>query len=224
MGQSSMTTPRWIAAATSILALLLAGLYGLLDWGGVAGPTVYDPSVAVLTVSAIAVIWYTCFTYESIQQSRRRELLEKRKDEDRLFHYSRLIRADVRRLPRGRGAGEQDFRNASLWRESDLTGLQNAASALGETPAEWAADAVRDLRWLSDLCGEIQDTDPRSGYSFRNFPYEEWESRRQRAYRKLRHLGSLAHARRRVARMTGNEEVLSVQGWHSPPEDSLEED
>lgn len=89
----------------------------------------------------------------------------------------------MRRLPHGEGASERDFRDAALWRESDLTGLQEAALDLGETPAEWAADAVRNLRWLGYLCTEIQDTDPRSGYSFRDFLYQEWGSRRQRAYK-----------------------------------------
>lgn len=215
-----MTPARWLAIAASVLAVVLALIYGLLDWWGVVeGPSKYDPSVAILTVTAIAVIWYTCFTFESIQQTRRQQRVAQRQNEDRLIHLSRLLRRYVGRLPSG-AAVSDGLRNASLWRESDLKSLQQVASDLGEAPAQDAAEVVSDLRWLGDRCRAVKETDPRSGYSFRGFPREEWDERRDRASEKLRHLRLTAEGRRRVARMTGDEEILDAQGWRRVREGS----
>lgn len=53
------TTPRWIALALS------AASFGALVLGGVI-----DMHSGILAFTLIAVIWYTCFTYESVEAAR----------------------------------------------------------------------------------------------------------------------------------------------------------
>lgn len=55
----------WIASAAAVILAVFAGLQSLWMyrlWG------LYDPSVAVLTATLIAVIWYSYFTFKSVQQ------------------------------------------------------------------------------------------------------------------------------------------------------------
>lgn len=60
---------RVLAGGTSVTAVLMAVWPGIRELLG--GPeAAFSPTTAILTATLLAAIWYTCFTYESLEHAR----------------------------------------------------------------------------------------------------------------------------------------------------------
>lgn len=63
----------WVATGTSLLAATWPGIECAVTRSG----CVYDAQLAVLTATLLAVIWYTYYTFESLEHSRSRDAAER---------------------------------------------------------------------------------------------------------------------------------------------------
>ncbi len=81
------------AGAASVVAIFLAVAPGAVEG-------TYDPELAILTLTLVGLIWYTCLTYESVAGARREAL---KRDEDarrRRRRQAVTLRADATKLGR----------------------------------------------------------------------------------------------------------------------------
>lgn len=69
MIEEKVRPERLVAWAASVASIALAVAPGLFAWSTGSKPR-YDPTLAVLTATVIALVWYTCFTYESVEHQR----------------------------------------------------------------------------------------------------------------------------------------------------------
>ena len=67
--------PRILAFISTLVSAFLALLTGIVGLPNGQGAP-YSPEVAVLTATLVAIIWYTAFTYEALEESRERDQRE----------------------------------------------------------------------------------------------------------------------------------------------------
>ena len=85
----------WIASGVSVF---LATLPAVVSWPGFGIAAVfrlYDPTVAVLTATLVAVIWYSYFTFMSVRRVEEARAFEQRTNIRRFVSTAMAIRAQV---------------------------------------------------------------------------------------------------------------------------------
>ena len=65
----------WVFTATSLALALLPGALALIQ----GSKSYYDSTLAVLTATLVAIIWYTYFTFETLQHAQTRDAEERRR-------------------------------------------------------------------------------------------------------------------------------------------------
>jgi hypothetical protein len=65
-------------------------------------------------------------------------------------------------------------RHAPMWDSTELEGFQAAASRVGGDTATVAAQAVTNLKYLSDRVQEVRATNPLFGYNWERFNWHSW--------------------------------------------------
>lgn len=170
---------RRLASAASIVAAVAATGPGIVDPAG----STYAPDVAVLTLTLIAIIWYTCFTYESnelaseaYRYARRAADEAFRRDLDRLRATLSTVRDALRELGSAPDERSQrQFQSAGVWSEAQESELWTLGSALGPAPALDAQKLSKSLRWMRTQLEDLRSEDPSSGFKWQRFPWDEWE-------------------------------------------------
>jgi len=93
-----MRIPLRIAWTASIVSIVLATLPALFNWPGLdlsAILRLYDPIIAILTATLIAVIWYSYFTFKSVRQVEETQATENRRNLRQLVSSLITIRAQI---------------------------------------------------------------------------------------------------------------------------------
>lgn len=182
------TSPRSWTLAFSVVAVGLAL--------GHAGPgSRYDANLAVLTATLVAILWYTCFTYEAVEDARALSYRAERASVSTLTILVQQVLDQLEELPKlGRNDDAADFRirGTTVWREGDLDQLQRLATYLGPASAERAGHATTSLRWLGERIAEVRRVDPAYGYRWQRFPWQPWTDTMERAESDLKALLSLS--------------------------------
>lgn len=63
----------FISLIASIISIILAVALGIIEFIQTGSLGAYNPSLAVLTITLIAIIWYTAYTSQSILMEKKRE-------------------------------------------------------------------------------------------------------------------------------------------------------
>lgn len=174
-------------AVTALLSLFSAALaIGHLFTGK---PIVYDATLAVLTLTLVAVLWYMCFTYEAVELSR-----EARRRRDSVMRRNLVAVAKdlldlVNRLPVHAESTPfaRDVLQATRWNDDRVDDLLAFGVEMGLD--ETAAKVASALRWLEKWVLLTQKAGPT--YGFADFPIQEWNPRLSSARSTLERLASL---------------------------------
>lgn len=167
--------------AFTILALVAAILPGVLDWPGWGGllPR-YNANLAVLTITAVAIIWYTAFTYRTLEQTHWSRLQSMAWEHDKLCVLARYL---LKALEAIQDEPEYELlRTASVWTSRQEDQLLESMHLLGGEMEFILARCVSHLRWLRAAIGRIQVEDQgTSSLEFRQLNIDKWRDHRAQA-------------------------------------------
>ena len=140
--------------------------------------------VGMATVVLVAVTWwYVRLTKQVVDTNREQlaDLREQRAASDlRLRRYlasvaDRIVRC-LEELPVGpRDNPDQKMRRATLWTEDDVQQVEITSAGLEPDVAAKAASATKSTLWLLTWVGRVRAVEPRQGYDWRAFPWEDWQ-------------------------------------------------
>ena len=169
--------PRWskpviVASLSSLAAIFLATVP---NWGGP-----YDATVAVLTATLVAVIWYTCFTYQSVAASAEQVRQTAAVKRNLLRTVVATIRFHLQRLPLVNNRPE-DIQHGAVWDDADIGLILQLATEYGTVAAHHATRVAPALRWVKDQVEKVQKTPQSEGYDWRLFPWTRWGEEMARA-------------------------------------------
>ena len=117
---------------------------------------------------------------EQLYEARRQRVARR----DRLRLAINWLILALRGLPTERQSADGEMRRAELWDEAVLRELFDLAPEFDLN--EKVGTALRSLRWLAERVIAVQETDPRQGFDWSNFPWGTWEDELRSAREMLR--------------------------------------
>ena len=157
-------------------------------------PVSYNAALAVLTATLVALVWYTCFTYESLEHLRESAVETRDQIRTAIFARAGRLLATLDQLPPDEGHGGEVMGDVATWESQELTELEGLAALHGPATANSAAEAVGALRWIDEKVQEVKGTSKLQGYRWQKFPWDKWENLMATAKRAL---GAVANATKR---------------------------
>lgn len=164
----------WLASSASLFLAIVP------NWGGP-----YDVTVAVLTATLLAVIWYTFYTYQSVAATAEQARLSAALKRNQLTSMVATVRYHLQRLPLEASNQHEQVEGAAVWEETDVGLIVQLATEYGTVAAHHATRVAPALRWLRD---HVQGAKSVSGPPSEKkdafwslFPSEEWTDEMARA-------------------------------------------
>lgn len=145
----------------------------------------YSAELAVLTITAIAIIWYTFFTYGSIDHLRRTQESAAEGDRRRLFYIADQLRKFVQDLPDR--IDHPSLQHATPWQQIfEIELLLLASSVNIGLVADQASKAATATAWLRTKLAKVQVEDGQvSQAAYSAIPARDWSEARTTALRNL---------------------------------------
>lgn len=196
--------PLALAIGSTVGAIAAATGAGVLPW--LRGqPVEYNPELAVLTLTLVAIIWYTYFTYgstvlarESLEYAIQLDEEEHARLLDRLSPRIAMLRQSVEALPSGQPDHQLEILNFNLWQEKDVTELEEWCGRLGPYPTRIATDTATALRSLYSTISHAQEANRRGGALWDTYDWNVWTVQRAIAEKGLDELVNFVSASRAV--------------------------
>ncbi len=169
--------------ATSLAFTAAAVVLAIIPGGA------YDATLAILTGTLIAVIWYTYFTYRAVEASevQRREIEAMRRR--RNLEFLQLVQSFVQRLEALPDSAPTAGRvvKAQSWELAEVSRLEVLLSEVGPSTTSRTATACNALRSLRDFIDrKKREKESKSGAAFPESEVSEYLSNRATALDYLR--------------------------------------
>ncbi len=179
-----------LEAFLTACVFIAAALPGLTEFG-VSWSQLgrYNANLAVLAITAVAVIWYTSFTHQTLLEMRAAQRATRIRDLKQIAALADLLLIQVSSLPRERDL--TTFRNADVWdefAEQSLLGLRSSEDGVWASKIGKAIDALGWLRKKLELCQQSDGS--RAATSLREIQSVEWVDRLDQAIEALSELCS----------------------------------
>jgi len=139
--------------------------------------------VGMATMVLVAVTWRYVRLTKQLVDTNRDQLADLRKHHaatdlrERRYLASvagRIVRC-LEELPVGpRDNPDPKVRGAMLWSEEDVQDVEITSAGLQSDLAGKAANASRSALWLLAQIKRVRAVDPRQGYDWNRFPWDEW--------------------------------------------------
>ena len=142
-----------IQAIGAVASVVVAGILAFITWR----------YVQLTREQSEASREQVAFLNEQVQASRRE-----------LFGLIRMFRIYLELLPREKASAE-GMRKIALWNDKDSADLLRLSSIAGLEPGKTAGEICVKLNQVVEKVGDVKGTEPRSGYDWGRFDWDEWK-------------------------------------------------
>lgn len=170
---------------------------GLVLYPEIVGDAVYSPNIAVLWATLVALIWYTCFTYESVETIRLERQESRRVAIRQLAVKARELEKNFEDIPHNEFQGrKQGTRLRPTWSDEQLEDLMSLSARVGYDVANWAHGVLRHLHWYET---HVDFLDRAAEDPIDQFAWGQWQDMAEEVKKNLRHLREFADADYRIS-------------------------